>query len=90
MKKGLKHERKDPLDVGDICTVSTQGLRKVYFKNLPVTITAVSRKEDLLRYSIATKQGHIRGTNGRKDLQYRKDYNDQILHFIMSHWKRKE
>ena len=23
MKKGLKHERKDPLDVGDICTVST-------------------------------------------------------------------
>jgi hypothetical protein len=81
MKNGLKHERKDPLDVGDICTVSTQGLKKVYFPHLPVIITAVSYKGETKRYSVATKQGHIRGTYGRKDLQYRKNYNGHILGF---------
>ncbi len=80
LKKGLKHERKDPLDVGDICTLSTQGLRNMYFKHLPVIITTVSGKEEMLRYSIAAKQG-LRGTFGWNDLQYRKNYNGQILGF---------
>lgn len=80
-KKGLQHERRDPLEVGDICTVSMQGLKKVYFPYLPVIITTVTNKEEIKRYSVATKQGHIRGTYGRKDLQYRKNYNGKILGF---------
>jgi hypothetical protein len=49
-KKVLKHDRKDPLEVGDICTVSTQGLKKVYFPYLPVIITTVSNKGETKRY----------------------------------------
>ena len=58
------------MEVGDVCTMSTQGLKKVYFKHLPVIITTRTSKEEALRYTVATKQGHIRGTFGRKDLQY--------------------
>jgi hypothetical protein len=64
--------------------VFAQGLRKVCFKHLPVIITVVSSKEEMLRYSIAMKQGHIRGTFGRKDLKYRK--NTMIIFWDLM-WK---
>jgi hypothetical protein len=34
------------LEIGDICTVSTQGLKKIYFPYLPVMITTVNNKGD--------------------------------------------
>ena len=37
--KAVKYSRKDPLEVGDICTVSTQGLKKIYVPHLPVFVT---------------------------------------------------
>ncbi len=80
-KKIIKHARKDPLEVGDLCTVSTQGLKKLYFPYLPVIITTVTNKGETKRYSVATKQGPIRGTHRRCDLPYRKNYNGEILGF---------
>jgi hypothetical protein len=54
--KGIKYSRKDPLEVGDICTVSTptQGLRKIYFLHLPVLDTGTSLKGDVTKYTVAS------------------------------------
>jgi hypothetical protein len=51
----LKLNRKDPLDMGDICTISMSGLKKVHFPHFPVMITNVSLQGNLKVYTIASK-----------------------------------
>jgi len=80
-KKAGKLKRKENLEIGDICTVSTQGLKKIYFPYLPVMITAVSNKGDCRVYSVASKHGYIRGTFMRDNLQHHKNYTAEILNF---------
>jgi hypothetical protein len=53
--KASNYIRKDPLEVGDICTVSTQGIRKVYYPHLPVLVTGTSMKGDVTKYTLASK-----------------------------------
>ncbi len=77
--KASKYSRKDSLEVGDICTVSTQGLKKVYFPHLPVLVTGTSVKGDVTKYTVASKYGYLRGTFVRKDLSHRKYYIAAIL-----------
>jgi hypothetical protein len=75
-------QRKEILDVGDICTVSTQFLKKTYFPYLPVMITAVNTKPgDVNVYNVASKHGYIRGTFMRDDLIHHKNYTAQILNY---------
>jgi hypothetical protein len=78
-KKAGKLKWKEILEIGDICTVSTQGLKKIYFPYLPVMITAVNNKGDLKVYIMASKHGYIRGTFIRDDLNHHKNYRAQIL-----------
>ncbi len=77
--KAAKYSRKDPIAVGDICTVSTQGLKKVSFPHLPVLITGTSMKGDVTKYTVASKFGYLRGTFVRRDLSHRKNYTVPIL-----------
>ena len=42
-KKANAGEIKDPLDIGDICTISTDDLKEKYFPYLPVLITGVTQ-----------------------------------------------
>ncbi len=59
-KKVGKLQQKEILELGDICTVSTQGLKKTYFPYLPVMIKAVNNKGDVKVYNVASKHGYIR------------------------------
>ncbi len=59
--KAMKYSRKDPLKVGDICTISTQGSRKIYFSHLPVLVTGISVKGDVKKSTVASKNGYLRG-----------------------------
>jgi hypothetical protein len=48
-------DRKDPLEVGDICTVSTSYVKKAPIKYLPVMVTLISEKNKTIRYCVACK-----------------------------------
>ncbi len=77
--KGIKYSRKDQLEVGDICTVSTQGLRKIYFPHLPVSVTGTSMKGEVTKRAVASKYGYLRGTFVLRDTSHRKKYTASIL-----------
>jgi hypothetical protein len=59
-KKASKLEWQEILEIGDTCTVSTQGLKKVHFPYLPVMITAENNKGDFKVYTVASKHGYLR------------------------------
>jgi len=68
----LSKDRKDPLEVGDICTVSTAGVKKEPFKYLHVMITSVDSDKNTVQYCFACKDGTLNVKFGRNDLMHRK------------------
>jgi hypothetical protein len=75
----LSKDRKDPLEVGDICTVSTAGVKKAPFKYLPVMITSVDSDKNTVQYCVGCKDGTLNVKFGRNDLMHRKKYTNDIL-----------
>ena len=79
-KKANAEELKDPLEIGDICTISTDDLKKKYFPYLPVVITGIVKGHHTNKYSVAARHGYIKGYFDRQDLKYREQLNTEIVH----------
>lgn len=79
-KKANAEEFKDPLEIGDICTISTDDLKTKYFPYLPVLITGIVKGHHTNKYSVAARHGHIKGYFDRQDLKYREHLNAEIVH----------
>jgi hypothetical protein len=75
----LSKDRKDPLEVGDICTVSTTYVKKAPIKYLPVMVTSISERNKTIKYCVACKEGHLQGNYGRNELMHRRKYTSEIL-----------
>jgi hypothetical protein len=80
-KKVEDEDYKDPLEVGYICTLSTESLNKIYFKFLPVLVTGVTTtmKGKGTKYLIASKQGHIKGSFSMGQLHCREQSTAEML-----------
>jgi hypothetical protein len=74
-----KLSRKDPLEVGDICTRSTEGLKKVYFPRLPVMMTDIHAIWANTVYIVASKYGYLREMWTWNDVVHQKNYTAEIL-----------
>ncbi len=72
-------DRKDPLEVGDICTVSTSYVKKAPIKYLPVMVTWISEKNKTIKYCVACQEGHLQGNYGRNELMHHRKYTNEIL-----------
>ncbi len=59
-KKANAEEFKDPLEIGDICTISTDDLKTKYFPYLPVLITGIVKGHHTNKYSEAARHGYIK------------------------------
>jgi hypothetical protein len=66
----LSKDRKDPLEAGDICTISTANVKKAPFKFLPVMVTLICQKHEAMKYCVSCKEGHLDGSYGRNDLMH--------------------
>jgi hypothetical protein len=78
--KANAKELKDPLEKGDICTISTNDLKTKYFPYLPVLITGVIMGCHAIKYSVASRHGYLKGHFDRQDLKYREHLNAEIEH----------
>jgi hypothetical protein len=69
------------LEVGDICTLSNESLKKIYFKFLPVLVKGVTTamKCNGTKYLVASKHQHIKGSFSRGQLHYREQYTVKML-----------
>jgi hypothetical protein len=67
--------RKEALEVNEVCTLILEGKAKAPFPYLACMITNVMKN----RYSLCTRDGHLRGTFNRNQLDYRPTYNGSIL-----------
>jgi hypothetical protein len=74
-QKKTEGARKEVLEVDDVCTLILEGNIKAPFPYLPCMITNVSKN----RYSICTRDGHIKGTFNRNQLDFRSTYIGSIL-----------
>jgi hypothetical protein len=80
-KKVEDDEYKDPLEVDIICTLSTESVKKIFLKFLPVLVTGVATtmKWNETKYLVATKHGHIKGSFSRGQLHYREQFTAEML-----------
>jgi hypothetical protein len=72
-------DRKDPLEVGDIGTISTSYVKKAPIKYLPVMVTSIIEKNQTIKYCMACKEGHLQGNYGRNELMHHRKYTSKIL-----------
>jgi len=78
--KARKVDGKHPavLKEGEICMLKMDARIKSSFKLLPVMVTSVKVARGGNRYSICTKNGHLKGTYNRNDLVPKKGHTAEM------------
>ncbi len=71
-KKPDKGNRKQVLEVNDVCTLTLDQKIKSIFKYLPVMVTKVTEgKNKEMKYFICSTDGHLKDTFDRMELHFR-------------------